>query len=442
MLLLLLSALLCAPLTAAPQAEPSPPVLTEDLVVAIALGNNPAMALAEAEAGMARARLQGSRSEQTVQVSANALATLSNMGSVIQIPGVMPQAILGAQDKTSADLNLMAMVPLSTGGRVERGIEASGHDLAAFEAQLVAARVQVAFEARMRFADWQAAVASAKVAGQALDVQAEQVRISEQMVDVGKVPLFDLLRNQAALSARQLDLANAEADVTVAKARMAQVLGTAVESFSEPANESREALPEDLLAAALAQRPDLAAARSGLAKTEAVVDVRKASYKPQVYGVGMLDVITPSGMGDSLGVSVGVAAGIPLSDGGRRRAEVAEAQQDVLRARATVSAAELLVRAEVTSAQARLAAALQNITTAAAQVVSAEEGYRVGQIRYGAEKSTVVELLDTLQALTEARQNLVKAKAGLSGAYAEMYRALGITGPGKDRQPLRAGGPR
>ena len=428
---LLLVLAVAVPVLAACQAAQSPPVLTEELVVTIALNNNPTLAQAQAEAGMARARVAGARSEHELQVSANGLAALSNMGNAILVPGVMPQAILGSQDRTSLDVNVMAMVPLDTGGRIKNSIRASELDSAAFEALLEGARVEVAYMARMRFAEWQAAVASAKVADDALPAQAEQTRVSEQMVDAGKAPRFDLLRNQAALASRQQDVAAAEAEVAVAKAKVAQVLGTAVETFSEPANERREALPADLLAAALATRPDLAAAQHSTERATALVASSKASFKPQVYGVGMADLLAPSVGNDNIGLTVGVVAGIPLVDGGRRRAEVDEAQQGVLRAQAAVSTLELQVKAEVVAAQARLGAAQQNIGTAGAQVTAADEGYKVAQVRYAAGKSAVVELLDSLQALTEAQQGLVKARANLSGAYAEMYRALGVAVPGR-----------
>lgn len=413
-------------------AGPAPPVLTEDLVVTIALNNNPALAQAQAELGMARARRRGARSEQELQVSANGLGTLSNMASAIQVPGVMPQAILGSQSRTAADVNLMAMLPLSTGGRIENTIRASELEVSAYEARVQAARVQVAYEARMRFAEWQAAVASRKVAAEAVDFQTEQVRVSEQMCNVGKVPAFDVMRSRAALAARQQDLTSADAEVAAAKARVAQVLATPVDTFGEPANEQRAPLPQDLVGAALAKRPDLAAAGLGVDRAQAVVTARKGSYRPQVYGVGMADLSAPANMGTSAGLTVGVVVGLPLVDAGRRRAEVEEAEQDVLRAKAEVAALELQVKAEVAAAQARLGAALQNIVAAQEQVTAATEGYRVAQIRYQAEKSTVVELLDSLKALTEARQGAVKAKAAVIAAYAEMYRALGVAVPGKE----------
>jgi outer membrane protein TolC len=294
----------------------------------------------------------------------------------------------------------------------------------------------------MRFSEWQTAVASRKVAAEAVDFQTEQVRVSEQMCNFGKVPAFDVLRNRAALAARQQDLTSAGAEVAAAKARVAQVLATAVDTFSEPANEQRAPLPEDLVGAALAKRPDLAAASLSVDRAQAVVTARKGSYKPQVYGVGMADLSAPANMGTSAGLTVGVVVGVPLVDAGRRRAEVDEAEQDVLRAKAAVAALELQVKADVTAAQARLGAALQNTAAAQAQVTAATEGYRVAQIRYQAEKSTVVELLDSLQALTEARQAAVKAKAGVIAAYAEMYRALGVVAPGREWEPPQPAGPR
>ena len=407
-------------------AQQTIPPLTEELAVRLALDNSPLVAMSSAESGMARARLEAARAEQKLQVSANGLATVSTMPNAIQTAGVMPSALLTTRDRAAADLNLMVMVPLSTGGRLESSIAAAAELAGAGAARLDASRVQVAYEARMRLAQWQAAVAALQVAQESSVTQEEQTRVAEQLVNAGKVARFDLLRNQAARAARQQAVARGEAEVATAQARMAEIVAGEVSSCGAPSQEIRPALPEDLASFASAQRPDLQAAQAELAAAEAAVQVRKASYQPQIYGVGMADLFSPASMGDSTGISVGVVAGLPLVDGGRRRSEVSEAEQAVLRARASVQALELQVRAEVAAAQARLAAARTNTQTAQAQVVAAEEGYRLAQVRYQAGKSIVVESLDSLAALTEAKQNQVQVQAELSMAFAEVYRAVGM----------------
>ena len=103
------------------------------------------------------------------------------------------------------------------------------------------------------------------------------------------------------------------------------------------------------------------AAQQNIDAALATVGSRKANYKPQVYAVGMIDFLAPADMGKSAGLTVGIVAGIPILDGGRRKAEVDEAQQAVEQARANRDVIELQVRADIAGAEALVIAARQNI---------------------------------------------------------------------------------
>lgn len=407
-------------------AQDIPQPLTETGAVQLALQHQPMLRQAQAEAGMAQARVGMAKSEGKLQVSANGLATASDMRNILPIAGVMPQALLQSQDKGSIDLNGMAMLPLTTGGRISQTIRAAELTAGASQSQVDTARAQVAFEARMRYAEWRQALAMQTVAQDTLAAQTQNAQVTQQLFDAGKVPKFDALRAQAAQASAQQQVANAQADVTTAQATLAQALGVPVETIGQPADEAAQTPPENPLQLALARRPELKAAQQQINAAEATVKARKAGYLPQVYAFGMLDAISPADMGKSTGFTIGVGAGIPVLDGGRRKAEVDEAKQGVAQAQAARDTVELQVRADVAGAQARVTAARQNIDTATAQVAAGNEAYTVAQARYTAGKSTIVELLDARQALTEAQQSLVTAQAQYRATLATLYRAIGI----------------
>ncbi|MHB9026110.1 MAG: TolC family protein [Armatimonadota bacterium] len=407
------------------RAEETPAPLTEAAAVQLALQHNPMLRMAQAEVGMARARIGMARSEGALQISANGLATASDMRSVLASP-VMPTAYLQSQDRSSADVNGMAMLPLITGGRIRQTVKAAVLTESASESQLAAARVVVAFEARSMLAELRQALAMVVVAQDTLAAQTKNAEVTQQLFAAGKVPKFDVLRAQAAQADAQQLLANAQADVVAARARLAQALGVPEDTLGMPVDEALVDAPAHPLETALATRPELRAAQQTIAAAEATVKARKASYSPQVYAVGMVDAFSPADMGKSSGYTVGVVAGVPLFDGGRRKAEVQEAEQVVAQTRASRDKVELQVRAEVATAQARVIATRQNIDTAAAQVAAATEAYTVAQARYNAGKSNIVELLDARQALTEAQQSQVAAQAQYRAALADLYRATGV----------------
>jgi len=411
--------------TGALAADQTPAPLTESVAVQIALAHSPMLRMAQAEAGMTQAQVGMAKSEGKLQVSGNALAAASNMRNVLPISGVMPQALLQSQDKASLDFNGTAMVPLSTGGRISNTVKAAQLTADAAKTGIATSRAQVAFEARTMYAQWRQALAMETVAGDALAAQMENAKVTQQLFDVGKVPMFDVLRARAAQAAAQQQVANAHADVVAMQANLAQVLGVPAESLGPAADEEAATPPADALQTALARRPELQAAQQTIKAAEATVKARQAAYRPQIYAFGMADVLAPADMGKSAGYSIGVGAGLPILDGGRRKAEVEEAKQGVAQAQAARDSVELQVRAEVAGAQARVTAAQQNIDTAAAQVKSADEAYTVAQARYGAGKSNIVELLDARQALTEAQQSLVTAQAQYRATLAALYRAIG-----------------
>lgn len=407
-----------APLWAAP--------LTEREAVQLALQNRPALRAAQAEAAMAQARVGIARAEGRLQLSANALATASSMPSVVGVPAVMPQALLQSRDESSVDLNAMAMLPLATGGRIGHTVRAAELGSQAAQEEVGATRVAVAAEARRRLAEWRSARAMVTVAQSAVTAQQEATTVSRQLFAEGKIPQFDLLRNEAALAAAQQQVSNAQADAAAAQARLAQALGVPAAGLTEPAEETPPPPPADPLTTALARRPDLLAAARRVEAARATAAAREAAYRPQVYAVGMADLFAPSDMGRSTGATVGVVAGVPILEGGRRRAEVSEAEQAAARAQAARAELELAVQADVAEAQSRLAAAAQNVTTASAEVASAEASYQVAQERYAAGKGTLVEKLDALRAQTEAQQSLVTAQAQYSMRLADLYQAMGV----------------
>ncbi|HEY3378934.1 MAG TPA: TolC family protein [Armatimonadota bacterium] len=407
-------------------AQDVPLTLTEADAVQLALQRQPMLRAAQAEAGMAQARANQAQADAKLQVSGNALATASTMRNVLAAP-TMPQALLQTQDRTSLDVNGMAMLPLYTGGRIQSSTRAARLTASASLQGVTLARTQIAFAARTRFAAWQQALAMLIVAQDTVTAQTTNTQVTQQLFDVGKVPQFDLLRAKAAQAAAQQQAANAQADVTAARAQLAQALGVPVATIpASPAVEALPAPPTNTIATALATRPDLLAAQQTINAALATVDARKGNSKPQIYAVGMVDALAPADMGKSAGLTVGVVAGIPLFDGGRRKAEVGEAEQAVAQARANRDALELQVRADVAGADARVTAARQNIDTATAQMAAAEEAYTVAQARYAGGKGTIVELLDAQRALTEARQSPVTAQAQYRGALATLYQAMGL----------------
>jgi len=71
--------------------------------------------------------------------------------------------------------------------------------------------------------------------------------------------------------------------------------------------------------------------------------------------------------------------------------------------------------------------ALQRLKTARAALVSAEEAFRLAQVRYEGGVGTQVEVWDAQFALTRARANEIQALYDAHKAFARLLYATGLT---------------
>jgi len=151
----------------------------------------------------------------------------------------------------------------------------------------------------------------------------------------------------------------------------------------------------------------------------------RGSSKFQAALTGMAD-LSGARSGSSGGLSVGVVVGVPIFDGGARRAGRDEARAQITRAQADVSRLEIQVEREVAGARVSLDAARKNVVASQIALVAAQESYRVALLRYQGGRATNSETLDGLAALTKARTNRARALYEAQLASDQLARAVGI----------------
>jgi outer membrane protein TolC len=167
----------------------------------------------------------------------------------------------------------------------------------------------------------------------------------------------------------------------------------------------------------------LAAIRHRIAAGRQDVKVAKSAYRPQTYLMAMADVVTTDRTED--GYLVGLAAGLPLLDGGGRRAAVDQAKANVARLTQQEQDLALRIASEVTQELLNVKAAEESVHTAEQALTAAREDYRVAQLRYTEGKGINVEVLDALAALVRAQTNHVQALFDFNVAQDRLQRATG-----------------
>lgn len=234
------------------------------------------------------------------------------------------------------------------------------------------------------------------------------------------------LRTRLESDRAQLELAAARAAAVRARAALARTLGVpasdSIGLASLPAEQtSSDHLPdaEQAVAAAVARRPELAAAEQRVAAAQSMVS---AEWRATLPDVG-LELGTKHTGGFYTGVAA-ISIGLPIFDrgsGARQRArgeqQVAEANLQLVRDQLSADAAgSLRAYQELVAVRPSGTAALSEGGAEVARI--AEASYREGAI-------TLMELLDAERAHADLRAALARWVADVALARMEVNRALG-----------------
>jgi outer membrane protein TolC len=403
-----------------------------DDAIALALRQNPLIALGEREVDRAAAEVDAARATTQPTLSATGYAMTGNLDAMFTgPPGVAPMDMGMVPTGSYAAAGLRALLPLYTGGKLRATVRRAESLYRAAGANLTTLRLNVVVDARVKYHSALQAGELVKVYQQLVATEEENARVARDLYDQGKIPLFDLLRTQTELADAIQQLTNARNEEEAALARLKTTLGVDLSSTPELAAPDAEggAIPalSEALPAADKQRPELAALSQRVAAARQQVRQATAAYRPQVYAVGAERFFGGSDIDSDNGGTVGVVASIPILDGGSRRAAVRAAEAQQAREQAAWESMRLQVREEATTAWLRAQTAQQNVVTSQAALTQAQEDYRIATERYRAGKSIVVELYDVLTALVKAQTNEVNARYELAIAAAELDRATGAS---------------
>jgi cobalt-zinc-cadmium efflux system outer membrane protein len=176
---------------------------------------------------------------------------------------------------------------------------------------------------------------------------------------------------------------------------------------------------DELLARALATRPELRALASAAERAELEVDaVKRSRLRPSLTG-GVKRADTEAGR--NTGAVVGFAMSLPVFDNGDR--ESARWTAERARAQAARASIEQHVRAEITRASESLAA---RRTAAAADPPSAgDDLMQMAEVAYREGEAGILELLDAVRVSARARMRSLELQRDARAAEIALERAVG-----------------
>lgn len=159
----------------------------------------------------------------------------------------------------------------------------------------------------------------------------------QRRFDDGDISELDVVRARSELASAQSDAMTVERQRATAEHRLAVLVGSTPETFTmpdSPLQQVQVAVPAGLPSSLLERRPDIAAAERAMAAANARIGVAKAAYFPSLSLTGTAgfeaatlgDLFKWSSRAFLLGPLAGTALTLPIFDGGRRHAQLAQAR--------------------------------------------------------------------------------------------------------------------
>ena len=393
-----------------------------DAVMAQALKDSPT--LAEADATLRRAQLQA--------VQANALIAPQvegNAGATRQRINTQQFGFTGFPSPTISLYSIGAGVSydLDLFGGARRGLEA-----AQARAQEQASRTDAAYLTLTGNVALQAvriaALRAQLDAARAIVADGEQtLEIARKAEAAGATARSSLSPSVAQVAADRAQIAPLEAQLSQARHALALLVGQAPGNWSAPdfdlAGFTAPSAPATVPSELVRRRPDILAAEAALHVATAQVGVETAKLYPNVklsagFAQGALkpgDIFSY----DSSGWNFGPSVGMPLFDGGRRKAGRDAAKQEALAADARYRQTVLVAFNQVADALDALAHDDQELRAVQEQADAAQHSFADQRRAFDLGGGTLLAVVDAQRQLGRARRDLARVQGN---HYADMVR--------------------
>jgi len=327
-------------------------------------------------------------------------------------------------------------MPLYTGGRIGRRIDAAGLDREAASHDLDAARADLVLEVKTAYWDLVTARERVRVLDEALRAFDAHLGDAHNKERFGMAARNEVLAVQVERDRSELDGISARATADVAAANLRRLLdlspATRIDT-TEPLATAPATVPgvEALVADARAARPERAALAARAGAAEAAASAERGARLPQLalsagytYANPNRDIVPPEATWQDTW-DVGVNVTWSVFDGGRRAAGEARAHARADAARAQLEELDRAIRLEVTQRTLELRTAGARLAVAERSLDSAKENRRVASDRYREGVIPSSELLDAEVALERASLQRTEALALVRLAGAALERAVG-----------------
>src|ERR1700733_2214159 len=392
----------------------TPPKLTLQEAVAIAIQNHPQIQAAQNEANFAHQQIIINRSAYYPAVSGEVTASQGNDLSRIGAGELSASRLF---DRFGQGAILSQLVTDS--GRTPNLVASARFQAQASAQSLLATRYDVVLQVNRAYFDVLHARAVIKVAQQTID--ARQL-LSDQVTELAKNKLksqLDVSFAEVNVSEAKLLLLRAEEAVQTGLAELGRALGSDQQANYELVEESiptgPPASPDDLIAQAISKRPELASLRSARDAAYMFFEAEKDLSRPTVSiaaGGGFIPYINTPATSPIPAEYEGVAANvsIPVFNGHLFSARREAAHQRAMESDQRLRDQQQGIARDVRIAYGSAITAFRRIDVTAQFLRQAALALDLARGRYSLGLSSIVELTQSQLNLTEAEIENLSAK--------------------------------
>jgi outer membrane protein len=313
-------------------------------------------------------------------------------------------------------------------------VQARKADVDAAESNEVAQQYNIALQVKTQYTNILAARESEAAARSQLESAEQQLRAASARVQAGAATMSDSLRSVIQVGNARLALLQAQNGLRNASAALTRLVGTPFLVTANPADTLD--LPISVVdSAALAKMavegPAVDQAESAVRAANASSKASKGNYLPSLsvsFSRSGNGFDRYYGLGEGVlayGNTWGFNLSFPLFNNFTREDQYLRARVSATNAEASLRDAKLFAQQNIIQQLGALQTAEEQIKIQQLSVSAAEEDLRVQQQRYALGASTLVELLTSQTALTQARSSLIQARQSYRLARAQIEAIIG-----------------
>ncbi|SDE99181.1 TolC family protein [Sporolituus thermophilus] len=399
----------------------APVELTLEESIALALKNNPAVKIAEADKETAAGKVTEAKGGKLPTLSYSFSAARSDVPASSSSPDMIIDKF---------DNKVTLTLPLYTGGKLEGLIDQAKLGLKAADLGVVKSQQQVKLDATTAYFNLLQARNMVKLNQESVDRLAAHLKNVQAQYEVGTVAKSDVLRSEVELANAEQNLIKAQNSYDLAVAGLNNVIGLPLDteiSVKDDLQYVKYPLTlEEAIDYALKNRPEVAQADLNVKSAEEGIQVAKSGRRPTVsfQGSQAWSDTDPGTSSDTW--ALGLSASFNIFDGNVTGAKIKQADAALAKAQEQARQTRDAVQLEVRQAYLSLKEAEKRIETTKVAVDKAEEDYKIAQVRYSAGVGTNLDVMDAQVALTQAKTNYVQALYDYNTSKAKLDKAMGV----------------